>query len=202
MSPKGGTWRRPKLDGGVGAPRVVFLRPPDGPDVVYEFFAPFAHVEGRFEFCRIRSPTHGVFDTFILVGLSPVVVYTSSPAGERFLRERYPEVVCHHVPDEDLLITEREDGRVVAGMLRASEGPVALAEMTMAAPRDARPEAVPYGGEGKPVWGSKRFTCWGVDLVLRGKAQGAVWWADGREERIEDEPCLVTLGSFGRIAPF
>jgi len=180
---------------------MTFLRPPDGPGVAYEFFAPFAHVEGKFEWCRIRSATHGVFDSFILVGRSPVVVYVNSAAGEAFLRERFPEVERYHVPEEDLLITERDDGRVVAGMVRASEGPIALAEMTLAAPRDARPEAVPYGGEGKPVWESKRFTCWGVDLVLRGKAQGAVWWADGREERLEDEPCVVTLGSFGRIAP-
>jgi hypothetical protein len=180
---------------------MPFLAPPDDDRVTYEFFSPFAHVEGRFEWCRIRSPTHGVFDTFILIGLSPPVVYTNSAAGERFLRERWPEVETHHIPEDDLLITERDDGRVVAGMMRASVGPVELAEMTLAAPRDARPEAVPYGGEGKPVWGSKRFTCWGVDLALRGRAQGAVWWADGREERLEDEPAIVTLGSFGRIAP-
>lgn len=181
-----------------------FLAPPDGPEVVYEFFAPFAHVEGRYEWCRIRSPTHGVFDVFILLGAStaePAVVYTNAANGARFLAERYPECESHHVPEEDLQILEREEGRVVAGMLRASVGPIALAEMTLAAPRDARPQQVPYGGEGRPVWGSTRFTCWGVDLVLRGKAQGAVWFADGREELLEGAPCIVTLGSFGRISP-
>jgi len=183
---------------------VSFLRPPDGPGVAYEFFAPFAHVEGRFEWCRIRSPTHGVFDVFIVLGAStsvPATVYVSSEAGARFMAERYPECETHRVPEDDLLLTERGDGRVVAGMLRAEVGPIALAEMTLVAPADATPQQAPYGGEGRPVWGSKRFTCWGVDLALRGKAQGAVWWADGREERLEDEPAIVTLGSFGRIAP-
>ena len=176
----------------------MFLRPPDGPDVVYEFFAPFAHVEGKYEWCRIRSPTHGVFDTLILVGRAPVVVYVNSAAGARFMRERYPECETFHVPEEDLLILERDEGRVVAGQLHATVGPLRMAEMTLAA-RAGIPEQVPYGGEGKPVWNSQRWTCWGVDLVLRGTAQGAVWWEDGAEERLEDEPCIVTVGSFGRI---
>lgn len=181
---------------------MTFLAPPDGPDVVYEFFAPFAHVEGRFEWCRIRSPTHGVFDTFILVGLDPVVVYVNDDAGARFMAERYPECRTVRVGADDLWVEEREEGRVVVGGLRSKEGPVRLAEMTLRAVDEARvPEAVPYGGKGAPVWGSRRWTCWGVDLVLNGLADGRVTWEDGRLETLEDEAAIVTLGSFGRIAP-
>ena len=183
------------------APKASFLRPPDTADVVYEFFAPFAHIEGKYEWCRIRSPTHGVFDTFILVGRSPVVVYVSSEAGARFMQERYPECEAHQVPPEDLSIAERDGGFTVAGRLRASEGPVAEAQMVLAAPSGVPPEAVPYGGGGTPVWGSRRWTCWGVDLVARGVARGHVLWSDGRLEPVHGEKALVTLGSFGRIAP-
>lgn len=177
-----------------------FLAPPDTPDVVYEFFSPFAHVEGHYEWCRIRSPTHGVFDTFILIDRAPVTVYVASRAGEVFMRERYPECRTHRVPEGNLVITESHDGRIVTGVLRATEGPVRDAIMTLAAEPDALPEAIPYGGQGKPVWGS-RFTCWGVDLVLRGKTRGTIRWAEGATQQLEETPCLVTLGSFGRIAP-
>jgi hypothetical protein len=64
----------------------------------------------------------------------------------------------------------------------------------------AIPKAVPYGGEGKPVWGS-RWTCWGVDLTLDGHCDGKLAWADGRVEGLRGEACIVTLGSFARIAP-
>jgi hypothetical protein len=76
---------------------MTFLAPPDAPTVAYEFYAPFAHVEGKFEWCRLRTPTHGVFDAFILPGRSPVVVYVDTEAGERFMQERYPECETHRV---------------------------------------------------------------------------------------------------------
>jgi hypothetical protein len=72
--------------------------------------------------------------------------------------------------------------------------------MTLSAPVQ-KPRVAPYGGLGKPVWGSKRFTCWGVDLVLDGAATGSVEWAEGFVEKLDRAPALVTLGSFGRIAP-
>ncbi|HEX2021787.1 MAG TPA: hypothetical protein VHH36_03690 [Candidatus Thermoplasmatota archaeon] len=179
---------------------MTFLRPPDDAAVVYEFFAPFAHVEGRYEWCRIRSPTHGVFDCFILLEADPVVVYVSSDAGARFMAERYPECAAFRVAPDALRIEERDGGRTVAGTLVAGEGPLRRVALTLTAPPGV-PEAVPYGGQGKPVWGSRRFTCWGVDLALRGRADGVVAHADGREVRLSAEPAIVTLGSFGRIAP-
>lgn len=180
---------------------MAFLRPPDPPGVVYEFFAPFAHVEGRFEWCRVRSPTHGVFDLFIALdprGTSqPADVYALEGAGQRFLAERYPECARHRATL--LTLDEKDGGRTVAGFLAAREGPLCEAAMTFTAPEGV-PEQVPYGGEGTPVWGSARFTCWGVDLVLRGRAKGHVKRADGRVEVVDDAG-IVTLGSFGRIAP-
>src|ERR1051326_372296 len=105
--------------------RPVFLRPPDGPDVAYEFFAPFAHLPGRVELCRIRSPTHGVFDTCIVLGASPAVpatVYVNSTLGAAFLAERYPECTAVRVAPSGLTVAESADGRTVTGTLRAEAG--------------------------------------------------------------------------------
>lgn len=182
--------------------RWMFLAPPDDDaDVVYEFFAPFAHVPGRYEWCRIRSATHGAFDTFILIDRAPVVVYVSSDAGERFMRERYPECETHRVAPHELRIEERDEGRTVVGQIGSGAGPVRAADMVLAASPDTRARNVPYGGTGEAVWGSKRWTCWGVDLVLDASATGTIRWADGRVERLTNAPAIVTLGSFGRIAP-
>lgn len=184
---------------------MTSLKPDDSPDTVYEFFAPFAHVPGRYEWCRIRSPTHGVFDVFILLGEStsePATVYVRCDAGEAFMRDRYPESTTIRVPESDLTVRERDSGRTVEGRLKSVAGPVREARMTLAASADATPEDVPYGGEGRPVWGSKKWTCWGVDLNLPAQATGIVRFRDGREDDVlRDEDALVTLGSFGRIAP-
>lgn len=180
-----------------------FLRPPDGPGVAYEFFAPFAHVAGRYEWCRIRSATHGVFETFILLGKTtavPATVHVNSALGAAFMAERYPECTTFRVPPSGLSIGESADGRTVTGTLKCPEGPLREATMTLRAGPGAIPKAVPYGGEGQPVWGS-RWTCWGVDLALDGHADGRLAWADGRVEALRGEPCIVTLGSFGRLAP-
>ena len=185
------------------ASQSSFLAPPDGPAVVYEFFAPFAHVEGRYEWCRIRSATHGVFDAFIVLGPTtsdPATVYVNSVLALAFMRDRYPECTTLRVPPSDLEIDESADGRTVTGHVKAGEGPVREAQMSLRAPATALPKAVPYGGEGKPVWGSK-LTCWGVDLNLAGACDGFVLKADGKREQLRGIPCIVTVGSFGRIAP-
>src|SRR5690349_7900651 len=104
-----------------------FLAPPDGADVAYEFFAPFAHLEGRFEWCRIRSPTHGVFDCFIVLGKStaePATVYVNSVLGAAFMKDRYPECAAVRVPPAGLSITESPDGRTISGTLAADAGPL------------------------------------------------------------------------------
>jgi hypothetical protein len=180
-----------------------FLRPPDGPEVAYEFFAPFAHVAGRYEWCRIRSATHGVFDAFILLGKStavPATVFVNSTLGDAFMRERYPECATIRLPPSGLSLADSADGRTVTGTLKAADGPLREATMTLRAGPGAIPRTVPYGGDGRPVWGG-RWTCWGVDLVLDGHADGRLLWADGRIEGLRGEPCIVTLGSFGRLAP-
>lgn len=180
-----------------------FLRPPDDAAVVYEFFAPFAHVPGKYEWCRIRSPTHGVFDVFILLGSStsvPATVYVNGTLGAAFMAERYPECTTLRVPPGGLRITESADGSTVTGVLEADQGPLQRVEMTLRSGPASLPRQVAYGGEGQPVWGS-RFTCWGVDLNVEGHADGHVVWADGRRVALRGTPCIVTRGSFGRIAP-
>lgn len=182
---------------------AMFLAPPDTPDVVYEFFAPFAHVPGKWEWCRIRSPTHGVFDVFIVLGAStqePATVIVHTQEGAEFMRERYPECATVRVPAFDLHLEEREAGRGLFGRVKAPRGPVREAEMTFRARPGAKPEQTGYGGTGAPVWGSKRFTCWGVDLNLAAEAHGWVRHEDGRLEELRGVPALLTLGSFGRIA--
>ncbi|HEX2066177.1 MAG TPA: hypothetical protein VHI93_05125 [Candidatus Thermoplasmatota archaeon] len=182
---------------------MAFLRPDDGPEVVYEFFAPFAHVPGRYEWCRIRSPTHGVLDAFIVLGAStavPATVYVNSAAGRAFMAHRYPECRTVHVPPSGLLLSEAPDGRHLTGTLVADGGPVRRASMEFRALGTALPRQVPYGGEGTPVWGS-RFTCWGVDLVLDAACDGRVELEDGTHETLRAAPAVLTLGSFGRIAP-
>ncbi len=180
-----------------------FLRPADGPEVVYEFFAPFAHIPGKYEWCRVRSPTHGVFDLFILLGRTTNVaatVYVNATLGAQFMAERYPECQTIRVPPGGLLITESPDGRTVTGKLRAPAGPLREADMTLRAGNAGIPKQVPYGGSGAPVWGS-RFTCWGVDLDLDANADGRLVWEDGRTETLRGAPAIVTRGSFARIAP-
>jgi hypothetical protein len=180
-----------------------WTRPPDGPSVAYEFYAPFAHVAGRYEWCRIRSATHGSIDCFILLGKStavPATVYVNSTLGAAFMAERFPECATVRVPPSGLAIAESPDGRTVTGTLRSADGPLREATMTLRAGPSAIPKAVPYGGAGQPVWGS-RWTCWGVDLALDGHADGRLVWADGRSEALHGAPCVVTLGSFGRLAP-
>ncbi len=177
---------------------------PDEADVTYEFFAPFAHVEGKYEWCRIRSPTHGVFDTFILLGAStahPATVYVNSDEGGRFMRERYPECTCIRVPTDDLAITETEAGRVLEGHLAATDGPVRRADMRFIASTARPPRATSYGGTGAPVWGSSRYTCSGVDLNWPARVDGAITWSNGETEGLEQVAAIVTAGSFGRISP-
>lgn len=180
-----------------------FNAPPDTPDVAYEFFAPFAHVPGKYEWCRIRSPTHGILDCFIVLGKSTshaATVYVNSVMGAAFMAERYPECTTLRVAPSGLSIQESTDGATVTGKLRSADGPLKEADMTLRAPGTAIPRQVPYGGEGKPVWGS-RWTCWGVDLVVDGHADGKLVWQDGRAEQLRGVPCIVTRGSFGRLAP-
>lgn len=180
-----------------------FLRPPDDAEVAYEFFAPFAHVAGKYEWCRIRSPTHGVFDVFILLGAStsaPATVYVNGTLGAAFMAERYPECTTLRVPPGALRITESPDGAVVSGHLEATQGPLQAITMTLRSSPASMPRQVPYGGDGKPVWGS-RWTCWGVDLNVEGSAEGTILWTDGRREALRGVPCIVTRGSFGRLAP-
>jgi hypothetical protein len=180
-----------------------FLRPPDGPGVVYEFFAPFAHVPGKYEVCRIRSPTHGVFDAFIALPgpiHEPVVVYVNSILGRSFMRERFPECTTYSVAPGALRIDESPDGRTVTGVLDATEGPLRSVRLTIRAAGAAMPRNEPYGGEGKPLWGS-RFTCWGVDLVLDAACDGRIVDGAGKTTDLRGQGALLALGSFGRIAP-
>src|SRR5579859_870268 len=166
---------------------------------VWEFYAPFAHIEGKYEWCRLRTTTHGIFDTFILFPYSQkVTVYVRDDAGERFMRDRFPE--CDTYLTANLTILEENNGRVVEGALAASVGPIREATMRFTA-LDELPKAVEYGGPDKPVWNSPRFACWGVDLTLASHAVGHIRWHDERLEQLDNIPSILTLGSIGHITP-
>jgi hypothetical protein len=189
--------------------------------VVYEFFHPFAHLPGRYEWCTIHSPTHGSFDCFIIIHVGthrPVTVYVNHPRGACFMRDRYPESRCVLVAESDLTVTSQERGRVVGVRLRAvggqgsgapdprrpgtaNAGSVREVDLLLSADRDAVPEQAPYGGAAFPVWGG-RFSCEGVDLNLAAGATGFVVLQDGgREDFAPPAGGIVTVGSYGRIAP-
>lgn len=166
----------------------------------YEFYNPFAHIPNRLEWARIHSPTHGSFDSFIVIHDGthrPVTVYVASGAGERFLHDRYPESSCIRVPPEALSLTSTQAGLTVEGRLEAAEGPVRSAAMKFVADNDTLPKATPYGGAEQPVWGS-RYTCNGVDLELPARVWGTVAYSDGTEE-LAGADSVVTLGSYGHI---
>ncbi len=173
-------------------------------EVVYEFFHPFVHIEGRYEWCRILSPTHGAFNVFIVLGEStsrPATVYVDQDAGEHFMRDRYPTSDVIRVDAGRLLIDRANDGFEVTGSILADEGPVKQAFMRFIADPDQLPRQVPYGGDGAPIWGEEGRTCWGVDLVVDAEVEGVVALRDGEEESMTGEPGILTIGSFGRIGP-
>jgi hypothetical protein len=171
-------------------------------EAVWEFYSPFAHIPGRYEWCRIHSPTHGSFDTFILLEKStslPPWVYVNSPQGLRFMADRYPETRTFQA--EDLAIEGSPNGCIIEGRLRAAAGPVAFAEMRLTADYRDIPRAAPYGGGGFAVWGS-RWSCAGIDLIREGRCDGTICFNPGEgfaDEVLRAEPCVVTAGSFGRI---
>lgn len=165
----------------------------------HEFYAPFAHIPGRYEVCRIRSATHGTFDVFIVLHGStqePVTVYLSSTLGAAFMQERFPESTTHRVPPSDLVI-DAVDEVTVSCRLRAQAGPVHAVDIRLTASAQQLPRATPYGGPS--VWGS-RFACDGVDLELDGKATGTLQGPE-LDEVFRSEPCIVTVGSYGRLTP-
>ncbi len=167
------------------------------PETVYEFFAPFAHIPGKYEWCRIRSPTHGIFDCFIVLGATtaePATVYVASSNGLQFMAQRYPE--CTTIEATLLELSESADGLTVGVRMQAGDGPLTAVDVAVAAEAGV-PVQVPYGGANASVWGS-RFTCWGVDLNLPGKAQGHIAGPDGRHD-VGGADGIVAVGSFGRI---
>jgi hypothetical protein len=177
----------------------------DEAGVVWEFYSPFAHIPGRYEWCRIHSPTHGSFDTFIVLAEStalPPWVYLVSEAGLRYMADRYPE--SHAFKATELLIDGSPDGCLIRGRLSADAGPVSFAEMRLAADPCGLPQMAPYGGGKLPVWGS-RWSCVGLDLIRDGRCDGRIAFAP--ESRLPDEvfqavPCVVSAGSFGRLSPY
>jgi hypothetical protein len=174
----------------------------DKTGAIWEFYSPFAHIPGRYEWCRIHSPTHGSFDIFILLAESislPPWVYLTAEAGLRFMADRYPESRTFQA--SELCIESSPDGCLVRGRLRAGAGPVSFAEMCLAADCRDIPRMAPYGGEEAAVWGS-RWSCAGIDLVRDGRCDGRIRFAPGAgfaDEVLSAASCLVSAGSFGKI---
>ena len=173
------------------------------PEQQTEFYSPFAHIPGRYEWCRIHSPSHGSFDTFILIETTTdavVTVYVNSDRGEAFMADRYPESRCIRVGADDLVLASSADGRMVTGALSSSEGPVRDASMVFLASSDTSPKESSYGGEKFRVWGS-RWACDGVDLEVRANCCGRLR-LESDDRVFKDEEGIITLGSYGRITPF
>ncbi len=165
-----------------------------------EFYGPFAHIPGRLEWCRIRSPTHGVFYTCIVIEATtsdPVTVYVNAEAGERFMKDRFPDCKTIRVGPGALRMEEFQDGHHLHCRLTAAQGPLRSVDMTFTA-QPGVPREVPYGGENKPVWGSK-YTCTGIDLELDAVVAGDI----GRKEGVETlrgASGILTVGSMGQLS--
>ncbi len=166
-----------------------------------EFFSPFAHIPDQYEWCCIHSPSHGSFNTFIVILEAtdkPVIVYVDSDAGTAFMAERYPESQCFLVPKGDLTITSSEEGRCVKGSLRANIGPISKADMVFKASIDAPLTESSYGASDFAVWGS-RWSCEGVDMEVEASVSGDII-RDGAKETYQTTG-IITLGSYGKIEP-
>ena len=191
-----------------------------------EFYAPFAHIPGVYEVCRIHTVEYGSFDTAIIIHQGtdrPVTVYVNEAAGERFMAERFPESSCIRVDADGLTITASPDGRTVRLDLTAATGPLLRAELAFTARPGGQAEAAPYGDSSFPVWGS-RYSCRGIDLNLPARAVGHVTLAPEsfdssaaaaapgatlehgvlqqrtRHQAI-DRQAIIALGSIGILAP-
>ncbi len=172
---------------------------PGSPGVDMEFYGPFAHIPGRLEWCRIRSPTHGVFDTCIVIEQTtsdPVTVYVNADNGEAFMHDRFPECTTIRVPADALQMLESDGGHRLDCHLTADDGPLRAVHMTFQAAH-AKPRQVPYGGQGRPVWGS-RYTCDGIDLELDADVVGKMQRHDGARD-LRGSPGIITVGSMGKL---
>ncbi len=171
-----------------------------------EFYAPFAHLPGRYEWCVIHSVTHGSFACFIVIRDGthrPVTVYHCSSRAARFMADRFPESTAIRASPSQLRIetigSDAGSGdRIVRGRLIAATGPVALARMTFLSSADSIPRPAPYGGGDFAVWGS-RWTCEGVDMEVDASVVGHVRVRDGRHEQFHGDPGILTVGSYGRL---
>ncbi len=175
-----------------------------------EFYSPFFHIPGRYEWCRIHCASHGSIDVFIVIETAthePVTVYVNSQAGADFMASRYPESRCLRVPDECLRITSPASGLLSEGLRTegvlelprptVSKGPVRRARMVFEAGPQATPEEKHYGNPFFTVWGS-RWSCTGVDLEVKARVTGVLVRED-TEEIFDKTPGIICLGSYGDI---
>lgn len=170
---------------------------------LHEFYSPFAHLAGEYEWARIHSTTHGSFDSFIVIHGStdePVTVYVAADNGLEYMALRYPESNAVDVrPDGHLELSSARRGRSISGRLASPLGPVRAASMDFVADESQAGRGVPYGGAGFAVWGS-RYSCEGVDLELDAAVEGWIVTDSDRWE-LNGRRGIVTLGSYGLIRP-
>ncbi len=165
-----------------------------------EFYSPFAHIPGRFEWCRIHAPSHGSFDSFIYIHSTtdqPVTVYVNCQQGEQFMADRYPESQCIRVKPEQLTINSSQDGSLLTGYLSANEGPVRSALMTFHTKIISDLCTSNYGSDQFKVWGSQ-WVCQGIDLERKATVNGFVH-TEADNINFQEETAILTFGSHGTI---
>lgn len=167
------------------------------PQEVFEFFHPFALVEGVAELVRVLNPEYGAMDMAVVVPPQPRDIYVNSDAGERFLRDRFPNVRRHRLSPTSFRLATLDEGQAVRAKLRAAGGPVRRLDLTIRPIAGAPWETERYRGD--EVWGSP-LGCRGVDLRVRARAKGTVQLEEKPARRIDQE-AIVYLGSFGRLVP-
>lgn len=171
--------------------------------VYTEFYSPFVHIPGRYEWCRIHNADYGSFDMFIIIHAGtdqPVTVYVNSELGKQYMDDRYPESTTYVIKPGDLSIDVEKDTRAIIGTLRSRRLPIRSVSMRFVPAANAPIRERRYGGDAFRVWGSN-WSCSGVDLEIDAVVTGSFVQDDG-EEVFHDTPGIITLGSYGHIRPF
>ena len=170
------------------------------PEQFTEFYSPFAHIPGRYEWCRLHNAHYGSFLLFIVIhGATdkPVTVYVDSDAGATYMRDLYPESTAYKLAPGSLRLSQDADSGAVSGSLSTIQGPIRGVRMRFDPVAGAPLRESPYGGEEFRVWGSA-WSCTGVDLEAPAVVNGSVH-EPTRAIEFDGTEAVIALGSYGHI---
>jgi hypothetical protein len=168
------------------------------PDDVHEFYHPFAMLEDLpLELVRVVSPRYGAMDMILLLQPQPVQVYVNTDAGERFMRERFPNARTTRVPEASMRLLELDRGMAMLAELRQNAGPIRELSLVVSADPNGAIGVERY--ESPRVWGSP-INCHGIDLRQSATARGFLELR-GKSRVALSTPTTIFRGSYGKLTP-